>query len=99
LVSGFTRMGKDYFADRLMNKDLSCYSIWSMNPNFDLNSLFKSVNVIKFADALKCEVSQLLGITVEELEERKDKKLDRHYVWKYLDVNSNASYRHVLIDH
>lgn len=96
LVSGFRGMGKDYFYE-LLTKEVELshyYAIW----NYSNKSIpIGEYNLIKFATSLKDEVSSILDITIDELNERKELPLNKDYKWKLKSI-SNAKYRHVLID-
>lgn len=94
LLCGYRRMGKDTFCEKMRQNDLKNYAITGDQP-FPSNAL--KVNRIAFADSLKKEVAEILHMSVEELELRKDMSLDRPYNFK-MGQPDNPTFRHVLID-
>lgn len=98
LVGGYRGMGKDYFYQMLSRcNEWNCtYSLWSKN-SVDLSFLNKPAKLIKMSTTLKQDVAEILRITVDELESKKDVALDRPYTWKLIRPRF-PTYRHVLID-
>lgn len=95
MLCGYRRMGKDTFCERMKHGDISGYTFTSDKP-FPTNDL--PVRRIAFADSLKREVANMLSVTMDELEQRKDDPLDKLYEFKMGKPEANITYRHVLID-
>lgn len=95
MLCGYRRMGKDTFCERMKENNLSGYSFVS-DKLFPTNDL--PVRRIAFADSLKREVANMLGVTMDELEQRKDIPLDKPYEFKMVKPDEVITYRHALID-
>lgn len=101
LVSGYRRHGKDTFFNHLTGSD----SRFVYHPvTFDLVPFEfpkETYRRFAFADVLKQECSAILGMTLEEIEAKKDNPLPEGvaYAFKCINPSSPPTVRDVLIDH
>ncbi len=105
LICGYRRHGKDTLYRVTSGQDTqSKFDEYYLNDCLDHEKVFGAKTStyvrIAFADTLKEDVAEVLGVTVEFLEENKDRPLRHAYTFDYLEPEKQdaPTYRDVLIN-
>lgn len=97
LLSGYRGHGKDTFYSRLVDGTASSRYLVSLHGSA-VHCPQGRYRRLAFADVLKEKCARRLGVSLVELDARKDFPLDVHYEFQIVVPTGVATYRDVLID-
>lgn len=99
LLGGYRQHGKDTFFRHISGEQRDyAYEVSAQGEPFCFPCT--EYRRVAFADVLKRDCADILGLTVEELERRKDEPLSAEYAFKCTTpANDPPTHRDVLIDH